>query len=341
MRISSSGIRLVVKILVSAGLLAFLLNKISIDEFVASISTLDVGLIVAAMSVFLTSNIIGSYQWHCLLQSSGVDIPFHRTVRFYFVGLFFNNFLPANIGGDAVKVYDVSRIGSSVYQVIAVTMLDRIVGIFSLCLLASVAVVALMTRHPDGTLWPYLLVFIGCMMPALAFYFLKPLSRVLRWIVGLLRPLSIDKRGTSILDYLGKFKSKKRLILRLMLLSLVIQSMRVATHILVALALGVHVDLVVAGLFFVFVPLLSLAMIPPITINGLGIREGLGIILFARAGIGATDAFAVEFLTYLVAVSISLVGLVFFLWRRSDRATGRPRSAGNGRGSRRPVQYPC
>ena len=64
---------------------------------------------------------------------------------------------------------------------------------------------------------------------------------------------------------------------------------------LVAVALGVHVDIVVIGLFFVFVPLLSLAMIPPITINGLGIREGLGILLFAGAGIGETDAFGYMF----------------------------------------------
>ncbi len=320
MRVSGSVIRLIAKILVSAGLLVFLFNKISIEQFVTSIETIDVPLIVAAMALFLVSNIIGSFQWHCLLRSSGVDIPFHRTIRFYFVGLFFNNFLPANIGGDAVKVYDVSKIGSSVYQVIAVTMLDRIVGIFSLCLLASIAVVALMTRDIDGALWPYLLIFIGCMTPALAFYFVKPLSRVLRWLVGLLRPLSMDKRGTSVLDYLGQFKSKKPLILRLMLLSVIIQSMRVLTHVIVACALGVHIDLEIIGMFFVFVPLLSLAMIPPITINGLGIREGLGILLFAQAGIGETDAFAIEFLTYLVSVSVSLAGLVFFLWRRTEAA---------------------
>jgi hypothetical protein len=85
----------------------------------------------------------------------------------------------------------------------------------------------------------------------------------------------------------------------------------------------VRIDAEVAGLFFVFVPLLSLAMIPPITINGLGIREGLGVILFSRAGIGRTDAFAIEFLTYVVSVVTSLLGLAFFLGRRRRRAETR------------------
>ncbi|UCH84759.1 MAG: flippase-like domain-containing protein [Candidatus Latescibacterota bacterium] len=315
MRMPGRGFRLILKIVVSAGLLGFLLTKISTDQLLALIEALDRRLIAAAMGVFLTSNILGSFQWHVLLRSSGVDIPFKKTIRFYFVGLFFNNFLPANIGGDAVKVYDVSRVGNSVWQVVAVTLLDRIIGIFSLCLLASLAVLGLSNVTRLESSWIYLLIFLGCMMPVLGLYFFKPVSGVVRWVVGRLRPLSWDRGGSSILDYLSEFKSRKVLVLKLIALSLVIQSFRVCTHILVAVSLGVQIDGIIAGAFFVFVPLLSLAMIPPVTINGLGIREGLGILLLAQVGIGRTDAFAIEFLTYVVSVFVSLLGLVFFIFK--------------------------
>lgn len=329
MKIRSAPVRLALKIAVSAGLLAFILRKISVPELVALVRGADAAWMGAAVAVFLVSNIVGGYQWHVLLRAGAVEISAPRTIRVYFVGLFFNNFLPASIGGDAIKVYDVSRIGSSVFQVVAVTMLDRIIGIFSLCLLAVVSVVALSSVGSTATLWPYLLVFLACMTPALALYFFRPLSRTLRWLVRFLLPPSWKEGGSSILDYLGKFKSRKRLILGLMLLSVVIQAMRVITHVLVAMSLGVSVDPVVFGLFFVFVPLLSLAMIPPITINGLGIREGLGIVLLARAGIGQTDAFAVEFLTYVVSVAVSLLGFAFFVGRRGGSAgpTGEPEAS--------------
>ena len=317
MKIDGTRTRLAGKILVSTGLLAFILHKISVSDLVALVASADGGWMSGAVGVLLVSNIVGGYQWHVLLAASGVRMPAHRTIRFYFVGLFFNNFLPASIGGDAIKVYDVSRIGSSVFQVVAVTMLDRIIGIFSLCLLAALSVLVLGGAGVAVTLWPYLLVFLACMTPALAFYLVKPRSRVLRWLVRFFLPPSWGKGGSSILDYLGQFRSRKSLIVALMLLSVVIQAMRVATHVLVARSLGIRVDPVVVGLFFVFVPLLSLAMIPPITINGLGIREGLGIVLLAHAGIGQTDAFAVEFLTYVVSVVISLMGLAFFLGRRT------------------------
>jgi uncharacterized protein (TIRG00374 family) len=325
MRLNSRA-RLAGKVLVSAGLIAFILHKISVPDLWGILKSVDGRWLGTAVLIFLTSNIVGGYQWHVLLAASGVRLPAHRTIGFYFVGLFFNNFLPASIGGDAIKVYDVSRIGSSVFQVVAVTVLDRIIGIFSLCLLACFSVIGLARSELTFTLWPYLLIFIACMTPVLGFYFLRPLSRVLRWLVRLLLPPAWSMRGSSMLDYLGAFRSKKMLILRLMLLSVFIQAMRVITHVLVALAFGVPMDIVIIGLFFVFVPVLSLAMIPPITINGLGIREGLGILLLARAGIGQTDAFAIEFLTYAVSVVISLLGLAFFVARRAPRTspTGDP-----------------
>jgi uncharacterized protein (TIRG00374 family) len=266
------------------------------------------------MLVLLASNVLGSLQWHLLLGSSGIQLSFSQSFRFYFVGLFFNNFLPANIGGDAVKIYDVSRVGSDVYQVTAVTVLDRLIGIFSLCLLAVVA-----AFWSQGSFGFYIAIFLGCMAPLIGFYFFRPLGRILRRVVAWARPLSMNRRASLILDHLSKFKAKRRFVLRLVLLSLLIQFARVLTHVLVAIALGVTIDPTVFRLFFVFVPLLSLAMIPPITVNGLGIREGLGILLFSQVGIGRTDAFAIEFLTYLVSVSISLIGILFFLSRRSAR----------------------
>jgi uncharacterized protein (TIRG00374 family) len=315
-RKSLSRHKLAVKIVVSTGLMAFLLMKISVSEVLRLVSAIDAPVFLAGVACIFLSNLLGSYQWHQLLCGSGVSLNFSQTFRFYFVGLFFNNFLPANVGGDAVKVYDVTRVGSSVYQVIAVTVLDRLLGIFSLCLLAAAAAIYLLGMGGGGQYRVYLLIFVACMIPGLGFYFFKPLGNLLRKMVRLIRPLSLDKRISSILDYLGEFKGRKPLVVRLVGLSLVIQTLRVLTHVLIGLSLGITLNFTVLCQFFVFVPLLSLAMIPPITINGLGIREALGILLFASAGLGESDAFTMEFLTYLVSVLVSLVGFLFFVSRK-------------------------
>ena len=135
----SRTLRWVVKITVSAALMVFLVRKVSLAELESLLHRIDGAMLAGAVVVFFASTVAGWYQWHLLLRSSGVALPARDTFGFYSVGLFFNNFLPANVGGDAVKVYDVARLGADPYQVIAVTLLDRLLGVFSLCALAAVA----------------------------------------------------------------------------------------------------------------------------------------------------------------------------------------------------------
>jgi uncharacterized protein (TIRG00374 family) len=310
-----AALRWAIKVTVSLALIAFLLRKVSLPALEGLVRGMDRGVFAAAVVVFFVSNVAGWLQWHVLLRASGVALPRRTTFRFYFVGLFFNNFLPANIGGDVVKVYDVSKVGADPYQVIAVTLLDRLLGVFSLCLLAVVADCFLIARSPAYVL--YLGVFAACMLPAIGFYFFRPLGNALRRGVMKLRPFSLDRRASSILDHLSPFKGQRRLVTELVAFSAFIQALRVVTHVLVGMALGISIDAPVLCQFFVYIPLLSLAMIPPITINGLGIREGLGIVLFSAAGIAQAQTFAMEFLTFIISVAVSLVGLVFFVARRA------------------------
>jgi uncharacterized membrane protein YbhN (UPF0104 family) len=86
---------------------------------------------------------------------------------------------------------------------------------------------------------------------------------------------------------------------------------------LVGLAVGVHVAV---GYYFLFVPTLAALVSLPISLNGLGIREGAGVVLFQMAGLTREQAFTVPFLTYLVSVVISLLGGLIFISRPPRRA---------------------
>ena len=96
-------------------------------------------------------------------------------------------------------------------------------------------------------------------------------------------------------------------------------------HVLVARALGLHMP---AAYFFLFVPLLAVIVSLPISLNGIGVREGAGIVLFGLVGVDRATAFSLQFTTYLVAVAVSLLGGLVFLARiprrRAEaRETGR------------------
>ena len=136
----------ILKIAVSVSLLVFLLTRISPDKLLRVLEGIHWAYLLLAVAIFFSSALLGSFQWHLLLGAGGIGLTFGKTFRLYFVGLFFNNFLPANVGGDAVKIYDVSKIGNDPYQVFAITLLDRVIGITGLCLLAIASSLILLGR---------------------------------------------------------------------------------------------------------------------------------------------------------------------------------------------------
>ncbi|OGF20980.1 MAG: hypothetical protein A2V63_07265 [Candidatus Eisenbacteria bacterium RBG_19FT_COMBO_70_11] len=66
-------------------------------------------------------------------------------------------------------------------------------------------------------------------------------------------------------------------------------------------------------------PLLAVIVSLPISLNGIGVREGAGIVLFGLVGVARAHAFALQFTTYLVALAVSLLGGMVFLLRIPHR----------------------
>lgn len=307
------------KAAVSIGLIAFLFYKLSPDNLLSHLENLALAPLAASTAIFFASVVMGAYQWHLLLRAGGIALPFAKTFRVYFVGIFFNNFLPAGVGGDVVKIYDVTKVGNDPYQVFAVTLLDRVIGIAGLCVLALAASIFLLPGPGLANLGLYIVIFIGCVAPVLALILNRRLSRGVRKLFGSIAFAGLGERFETVFRHLGEYRRLRALLARLTALAMAVQFLRVVTHILVAQALGIQVTPLMFLQFFVFVPLLGLIMILPISINGLGVREGAGILLFTQIGFSNEQALLMELITYAIMVVVSVLGGVFFLQRSFER----------------------
>ena len=320
-----SGRRILVQLVkaaVSVGLIAFLFYKLSPQNLLADLSRVSPWQLVISTVIFFASVGLGAYQWHLLLKAGGIVLPFAKTFKVYFVGMFFNNFLPAGVGGDVMKIYDVTRVGNDPHQVFAVTMLDRVIGIAGLCILALAASFILLAGEGLHNLYLYIVIFAGCVAPVLALIMNKRLSRGVRHLFGKITFWGLGGRFDAIFRHLGEYRRLRMLLVRLTLLAMVVQFLRVVTHVLVAQSLGIAVTNLNFIQFFVFVPLLSLIMILPISINGLGVREGAGILLFTQIGFSKEQALLMELITYAIMVMVSLLGGIFFFQRSFERKSG-------------------
>jgi len=298
--------------------------------------------LVAALATFAASLVLGNVQWVRLLKLQGIVLPFRKTLSFYFVGAFFNNFLPANIGGDIVRVYDVYRESRMSHQTIASTVTDRLFGMVALGLLAMPAGLYVALRYEAlgleraFGLWSLAIVvaFMIILTMSTLLIFSRRLARAVERVV---RPLLI--RGTRdrfkrVYESFYSYRSCVSSLPVVLAVAVLVQALRVMVHFEVSEAMGLDIPIIY---FFLFVPVIAIFIALPISIGGLGVREGLGIFFFCRAvpGLDSEQAFTMGFLAYVVGVIVSLAGGIMYLGRglapgqiEEDFSDGRLSDAG-------------
>lgn len=270
----------------------------------------------AAVGVMFASNLMGAYQWNRLLRGAGITLPFWKTVAYYHVGLFFNNFTPANVGGDFARVLDASRAGHSRATAFSTVLLDRLIGTTALGALAVVTTLPAIDHFHLALVYAGLLAFFAVSVTLLWAIFhprlLAAIERLLSGVgLGRLKPALDD-----LADSLAGFRSQRRLFMELFTVALLTQVLRIGVHILTARALGIRVE---TSYFFLFVPALAVIVSLPISFNGIGLREWAGALFFDLVRLSHDKAVALQSATYVVSFVVSLIGGVVFLVRIPHR----------------------
>ncbi len=309
MRLNRSGASFVLRLGLSLALLVFLGRRLGGGW--QEIQDLDPWALLPAVGVFALSTVLGAWQWTLVLRHAGIGTPAPRLHALYWSGLFLNNFLPSNVGGDLLKVADLGARTGRYTRPIAGTLLDRMLGLFALVSLAFLAGAGLGAARPAGLPWWALVGLVLTVGGAAATLISGRLGRIL---VGLAERVGGRRREKlrGLVSELQAYRAAPGLVLRLILLALVVQSLRVGTHVLVARAMGMEMGLERVLQFYVLVPVLGVAVVLPVSFNGLGVRELVATRLMPAVGITAPTAFALQLTTYLVQVAVSLVGGLVF-----------------------------
>lgn len=304
------------KVVVSVVLFWWLFHRLQWSTIGPTLGHAKPEWIAAAAGLLLASHVLASYQWGRLLKAAGIGLPFWKVVAYYHVGLFFNNFLPANVGGDMARTLDAARSGSSRATALSTVLLDRIIGTVAL------GGIAVLTTLPAIDHFHLVAAYSG----VVAFFVISVVMlrailepRVLAVLERLLRRVGLARLAPTLdelAERMAAFRGQRRLLLELFAVAVLVQVMRIGVHVLFAQALGLHVE---TAYFFLFVPLLAVIVSLPISLNGIGVREGAGMLLFGLVGLDRTHAFALQFGTYLVAVGVSLLGGLVFLARIPGR----------------------
>ncbi|MDA0712197.1 MAG: lysylphosphatidylglycerol synthase transmembrane domain-containing protein, partial [bacterium] len=268
----------------------------------------------------VVSNILGAIQWHVLLGRQDIALPFPKTITLYFIGVFFNNFMVGNVGGDAVRIYDLKRITGRGLSGFAATFLDRFIGLFVLSCFSVISFSLSPELWRSGLLLP--IVGLGSGLCAiLCFGFSGRLSdKAVRLCRGVL-PSKVSGLASDIRDCFQMYRHAYFVLAQVGVLACGVQLSRVGVYYAVGLALGQHISLVH---YMTFIPLIAIVSAVPISFGGIGVRENMGALLFGQVGMAPAVALAMMFLGYLAGIFASLMGGVMFVVRRVTPAYEEP-----------------
>lgn len=312
---------LLLKLLVTGALFWLLFRNLGFANILDRMMAANPAYLSAALLIFFFSMILSTIQWDILLKHQGVELGIKSAFSLYMIGHFFNNFLPGALGGDLVKVYRLKQDIRRGKEALAATFLDRFAGLFILsafALLSALYLYFFMNLSIRHHLYRYIILLFGLFFTSLFILFSRRVAIFLYDVLlKNINPFSLRDKIKDVHNFLHQYRGHRSLYIKVMLLSGVTQFLRIAVHILVARAVGFNIP---AVYFLVFVPLIALFASLPISFGGLGVREGLGKLLFGIVSPDGTLAVATQFLASLVGILVSLIGGAFFILQKRKTA---------------------
>lgn len=306
----------IIKIAVSSVLIIIIANKLGIQKIINQLQATDPWWVLFAILIFTISNILGSFQWFLLLKARGINLSFLHVLAYYYVGLFFNNFLIGYIGGDAVRIYDITKRSGDSSAAISTVFLDRFMGFVMLTTLALVAGLIWQNMLESKTILIMVVVIFITWILSFLFLFNDKLAHNLGKVIRLIFSPKVNGKIQEIYKNINSFKYAKKTLSIIIIISLIIQIFRILVHYFAALSVGLRGHL---KYFFLFIPIIALLASLPISIGGIGIREGSGVALFSNiTSFQAERIVAMELLAYLIGLLSALPGGIVFMVRKEQ-----------------------
>jgi len=307
----SGWLGLVVRAAATSGLMAYALRGLDWETFRGLLANADWRWWVAGVALSGFSQVVAGIRWAALARPLGFDFSRGTFVWRFFEGAFFSLCLPSSIGGDVIKAY---RLGDGTQRRLLAgcsILADRLTGLAALGVLAGTALVAMNWRLGLGA---SLTVAAGLLAVAIAAFRLGVGS-----IDRILEAIPAPHPAREFIARLLPYQQRPGLMSQALGWSFVVQIGGALAVGLIARSLGVVQP---ASVWFAVVPLVALATVLPISINGVGVRENSLALLLAPHGVSAAPAVAVGLLWLFTSIVTGLVGGALFLLDR--RAAARP-----------------
>jgi hypothetical protein len=313
----------------------FLADPLDRAILLTTLTTANYWYLLLALALFMLAVVVHSIKWRLLLKAQGIGVPLKAVLDYNFVGVFFNNFLPANVGGDVMRGFGLARYTERGAEAAVSVIVDRIIGLAAFMFTAVVAAIIAVNIASQGQLagdetvirnlrLVEAIAAVG--MVAIAGGFAVLLSRRLRSLAGRLFQIKLLKALAPLYERLssafGAYRHQYQTLFWAFVLGVVIVLLTGLVDVAIVAGLRGQIDPIY---IFLFNPIIAILLIAPVSIGGLGTGSLLYVYFYGLVGVPQTLAFALSLVKQAVIYLGSLPGGFLWLRRRERRQTGDER----------------
>ena len=308
---------LAAKIVVSLGLLGYLLWQLDWPALLEKTRSLSWWTLPVAVSAFLCTLYVSTLRWAVLLRAHYPTFKTSLLFKHYLVATLFNNILPTSSGGDLIRSYYIYRHKKDAVCAVSPIITERVIGLVVMLVINVIAIYV--TGSIDivsRVLWSTLLMILSGVVIVLILIALPatywPLHRLLERLSRYRIIRFLLRMGEATHGYL----KHPGMVSAIFLFSVAHQLLAITVYFFIAKGLAVDISI---QIILVVIPLTFIAVALPISIGGMGVRELATVGIMMRFGIAESDAAAIALIYIPVILLSSLPGLYIYLSQSSNR----------------------
>jgi len=281
------------KLIFTLTLMVVIFKQIDLSLFFESVKNANFVYFAVMAALWPLSLFLSSYRWNLILKEYGISLPNTTTFNLYMISSFFNNFLPSGVGGDIYKLGSLGKkYKNSKAKIVSSVLIERGIGFFTMLLFILIIGVSFVYRSTDINLLKiYLLTGLLIIAIMLAYRLIQRYSR------------------SHFLRTFTSFKNK-RVFLGATLLSVALLMLSVFSTLLAFKAFDYQISYM---LLLFLIPIISLSEIIPLSLNSIGIKEGVALYLFSLFSINISVVLAVFLAGRIILALLSLSGGISYL----------------------------
>ncbi len=304
---------------VSAALLAVLVIKIHPDHIVPDHPTAGtLAFLVAGLVLMTGSFVLAAWRWQRVLAVFDAPVSLRTLFKHYLAGQFVGNVLPSTIGGDVLRVSRVTKDVGARDVAFASVVLERLTGMVALPFLTLLGFAARPDLLDHGRSLVAVLIAGGTLVVLVVIVALAASPRLAgrfadheNWMryIGVVH-VGVDRLRRDPRDAMAA----------------IVAAFAYQLSVIAAVYCAIHViDLRIPnGAVLAFIPAVAMAQVLPISVGGLGVREGLLAFFLHPLGVPTGQAVAVGLLWYAMTLIVSLLGAPAFAVGHEQRAPVGP-----------------